>query len=111
MASILGIIPARYASTRFPAKALADVDGQTMIERVYAQASKAQSLAQVLVATDHALIFDHVKSFGGQVVMTSDQHPSGTDRCFEAYQQFQQNFDYIVNVQGDEPMIQPAQID
>lgn len=108
---ILGIIPARYASTRFPAKALADIAGKSMIQRVYEQATQASSLAEVLVATDHQLIYDHVQAFGGQVIMTSETHQSGTDRCFEALQQQGGRFDYVINVQGDEPFIQPEQID
>lgn len=106
----LGIIPARFASTRFPGKPLVDIGGKTMVQRVYEQASKS-ALGQVVVATDDQRIFDHVASFGGQVVMTSDQHPSGTDRCAEvaSLSQFA-DFQFIVNVQGDEPFIAPAQI-
>ena len=80
---ILGIIPARYASTRFPAKPLADLGGQSMIKRVYTQATKSKSLARVVVATDHADIAKHVSDFGGNVCMTRENHVSGTDRCFE----------------------------
>ena len=109
--NILGIIPARYASTRFPAKALADINGKSMIQRVYEQASKSSSLKKIIVATDHALIFDHVKKFQGEVVMTSESHQSGTDRCFEALQKTDGSFDYVINIQGDEPFIQPDQID
>ncbi len=108
---ILGIIPARYASTRFPAKALADIAGKSMVQRVYEQACKAGSLHEVVVATDHLAIFDHVHSFGGRVVMTSPDHPSGTDRCFEAYGQVGTDYDFVINIQGDEPFIQPEQID
>lgn len=111
MTKILGIIPARYASTRFPAKALADVNGKTMIQRVYEQSSQAQSLHQVIIATDHSLIFDHVQSFGGKVIMTSPEHPSGTDRCYEALQKSGGNYDFVINIQGDEPFVQPEQID
>jgi 3-deoxy-manno-octulosonate cytidylyltransferase (CMP-KDO synthetase) len=107
---ILGIIPARYASTRFPAKALADIKGKSMVRRVYEQASKALSLSKVVVATDHEKIFDHVKAFG-EVVMTSAAHESGTDRCFEALQQLKEEYDYVINIQGDEPYIKPEQID
>jgi 3-deoxy-manno-octulosonate cytidylyltransferase (CMP-KDO synthetase) len=109
--NILGIIPARYASTRFPAKALADIAGKTMVQRVYEQASRSRSLAKVIVATDHPLIFDHVTSFGGHAVMTSPDHPSGTDRCNEALPKAGGNFDYVINIQGDEPFIHPEQID
>jgi 3-deoxy-manno-octulosonate cytidylyltransferase (CMP-KDO synthetase) len=108
---ILGIIPARYASTRFPAKPLADIAGKSMIRRVYEQAKKSSSLARVIVATDNAEIYDHVKEFHGEVCMTKESHVSGTDRCFEALQQQQVNYDYVINIQGDEPFIQPAQID
>ncbi|MES2732679.1 MAG: 3-deoxy-manno-octulosonate cytidylyltransferase [Bacteroidota bacterium] len=109
--NILGIIPARYASTRFPAKALADIGGRSMIRRVYEQVIQSSSLTEVMVATDHALIYDHVQGFGGNVVMTSEHHTSGTDRCFEALQIRGGNFDYVINIQGDEPFIQPEQID
>lgn len=108
---ITGIIPARYASTRFPAKALADVKGKSMIQRVYEQACKAETLSAVIVATDDDRIFSHVKSFGGNVVMTSTSHPSGTDRCFEAFQKSGHDSDFIINIQGDEPFIEPGQID
>ena len=108
---ILGIIPARYGSTRFPAKALADIAGKSMVQRVYEQARKAGSLREVVVATDHEAIFNHVQSFGGRVVMTSPDHPSGTDRCFEASAQAGADYDFVINIQGDEPFIQPEQID
>lgn len=108
---ILGIIPARYASTRFPAKALADVLGKSMVQRVYEQAKKSATLTQVLVATDDNRIYDHVKGFGGEVVMTAPHHPSGTDRCFEALKKSAGNVDFIINIQGDEPFINPGQID
>ena len=106
----LGIIPARFASTRFPGKPLVDIGGKTMVQRVYEQACKS-SLGQVVVATDDARIFDHVSAFGGNVLMTSDQHPSGTDRCAEvAALPHYADFQWVVNVQGDEPFIQPEQI-
>ena len=108
---VAGIIPARYASTRFPAKPLADIGGQSMIERVYHQASQCKSLDQVMVATDHQKIYDHVKKKGIEVYMTSPNHPSGTDRCFETLTLVNKKFDYIINIQGDEPFIAPAQID
>jgi len=108
---ILGIIPARYGSTRFPAKALADIDGKPMVWRVYQQAMESTMLMDVIVATDHKEIYDAVLDFGGKAVMTSDQHPSGTDRCFEAFQQWDGEYDYVVNIQGDEPFIKPLQID
>jgi 3-deoxy-manno-octulosonate cytidylyltransferase (CMP-KDO synthetase) len=105
----IGIIPARYASTRFPGKPLVDIGGKPMIERVYEQACLA-NLQQVLVATDDARIADVVRDFGGQVVLTGTQHQSGTDRCFEAYTRHNVPFDCIINIQGDEPFIQPEQI-
>lgn len=108
---ILGIIPARFASTRFPEKALADIGGQTMIERVYRQVKKANSLEKVIVATDHTKIEKHVLDFGGEVIMTSESHVSGTDRCFEVLSKQKGNFDYVINVQGDEPFIASEQID
>ena len=108
---ILGIIPARYASTRFPAKALANIDGKSMIRRVYEQARQAKSLAAVVVATDDARIFDHVRAFGGEVVMTGTHHQSGTDRCQEVVTNLAGTYPYVVNIQGDEPFIQPRQID
>jgi 3-deoxy-manno-octulosonate cytidylyltransferase (CMP-KDO synthetase) len=108
---ILGIIPARFASTRFPEKALVDIGGKSMIQRVYEQASKATSLSKVIVATDHDKIFQHVKTFGGEVRMTSVNHQSGTDRCMEVCQQEKEAFDFIINIQGDEPFIKPEQID
>ncbi|QHT67762.1 3-deoxy-manno-octulosonate cytidylyltransferase [Rhodocytophaga rosea] len=108
--NILGIIPARYASSRFPAKALAQIHGKTMVQRVYEQALQANSLQEVIIATDHRMIHDHVLDFGGKVIMTSDQHPSGTDRCYEALQKTGKSFDYVINIQGDEPFIQPEQI-
>jgi len=109
--SILGIIPARHASTRFPAKPLADLDGKSMIRRVYEQAKKSTSLAKVIVATDHEEIFDHVIAFGGEVCMTSAHHASGTDRCYEVLSKESSSFDYVINIQGDEPFIAPEQID
>lgn len=108
---IIGIIPARYASTRFPGKPLVDIGGKSMIQRVYEQAKKTSSLSAVVVATDDARIENHVNSFGGEVVMTSEAHQSGTDRCFEAIQKFCSNADIVINIQGDEPFIQPEQID
>ena len=110
---ILGIIPARYASTRFPGKPLADIGGFSMIQRVYDQTSKV--LSQVVVATDDQRIFDAVKAFGGKVVMTSENHQSGTDRCTEALNKVEKesgkNYKVVVNIQGDEPFIHPEQIE
>ena len=109
---VLGVIPARYASSRFPGKPLVDIQGKTMIQRVYEQAMKAKSLSKVIVATDDERIFNHVKSFKGEVMMTSDVHQSGTDRCAEVINQLSSEaFDAVVNIQGDEPFINPSQID
>ena len=108
---ILGVIPARYASTRFPAKPLADLGGKSMIQRVFEQVKKSKLVSEVVVATDHSEIFNHVKAFGGNVCMTKESHVSGTDRCFEALTLQQKEFSYVINIQGDEPFIQPDQID
>lgn len=106
----LGIIPARFASTRFPGKPLIDIGGKSMIRRVYEQASMAKSLDKVVVATDDGRIFEHVRGFGGAVVLTRADHPSGTDRCAEVALHFPEA-EIILNIQGDEPFIQPEQID
>lgn len=104
------IIPARYASTRFPGKPLADIGGKSMIQRVYEQAVKSAVAEKIIVATDDERIFTHVKDFLGEVVMTSPHHKSGTDRCFEALQKTTENFDVVINLQGDEPFVQPEQL-
>lgn len=109
--SILGIIPSRFASTRFPGKPLALIQGKTMIQRVYEQARQASSLAHVLVATDDERIFTHVKEFGGEAVMTSPLCQNGTERCAEALQLAGAHWEYVINIQGDEPFIHPRQID
>lgn len=109
MMKFLGIIPARYASTRFPAKPLAMLGGKTVIQRVYEQV--AGVLDDAYVATDDERIEAAVKSFGGKVVMTSVHHKSGTDRCYEAYTKIGGDFDVVVNIQGDEPFIQPSQLE
>jgi 3-deoxy-manno-octulosonate cytidylyltransferase (CMP-KDO synthetase) len=106
---ILGIIPARYASTRFPGKPLVDIAGKSMIQRVYEQAKKCHSLSEVIVATDDDRIFDHVTVFGGKAVMTDSSHQSGTDRCAEVAA-IHPEFEVIINIQGDEPYIDPEQI-
>lgn len=107
---ILGLIPARYASTRFPGKPLIDIHGKSMIQRVYEQASKSATLSDVAVATDDERIRAHVEEFGGKVIMTANTHQSGTDRCAEAARQLP-GFDVIINIQGDEPYIDSRQID
>jgi 3-deoxy-manno-octulosonate cytidylyltransferase (CMP-KDO synthetase) len=109
---ILGIIPARYQSSRFPGKPLAMLGDKSMIHRVYLKSEMA--LDEVYVATDDSRIFDHVKDFGGNVIMTSTEHRSGTDRCREAMDSIiagtAMDPDIIVNIQGDEPFIEPEQI-
>ena len=105
----LGIIPARYASTRFPAKPLAILGGKTVIQRVYEQV--AGILDDAYVATDDERIEATVKAFGGKVVMTSPLHKSGTDRCYEAFTKIEGHFDVVVNIQGDEPFIQQSQLE
>lgn len=108
---ILGIIPSRYASTRLPAKPLVMIKGKSMVQRVYEQASQSTLLSKVVVATDHEDIYTHVTKFGGEVCMTRADHASGTDRCYEALTLQEESYDYVINVQGDEPFIQPDQID
>lgn len=104
----IGIIPARYASTRFPGKPLADLAGKPVIQRVYEQV--AGIFDEAVVATDDQRIFDVVERFGGKVVMTSPDHKSGTDRCYEAYLKVGEAYDVIVNIQGDEPFIHASQL-
>ncbi len=111
---IIGIIPARFASTRFPGKPLANIDGKSMIQLVFEQATKSKLLAKTIVATDDKRIFDHVIEFGGEVLMTSHDHPNGTTRCNEVIlklKELGEEFDAVVNIQGDEPKIHPEQID
>lgn len=129
---VLGIIPARYSSTRFPGKPLVDIKGKSMIQRVYEQAKKAKNLAHVVVATDDERIFEHVKNFGGEVMMSAAEHQSGTDRCAEVAAMMNLDvmtqasekaqlfafdalrtlpFNAVVNIQGDEPFIDPEQIE
>lgn len=105
----LAIIPARYASSRFPGKPLALIGQKPMIQLVYEQVKK--EIEDVYVATDDERIFNAVKSFGGNVVMTKNSHRSGTDRCFEAYNLISQDADVVINIQGDEPFVQPEQIE
>ncbi len=107
---VIGIIPARYASSRFPGKPLADIQGKSMIQRVYEQAAKVPSLSEVVVATDDERIRAHVANWGGKVMMTASTHRSGTERCAEVAAAFTPKADIVVNIQGDEPFIQPEQI-
>ena len=105
----IGIIPARYASTRFPGKPLAMLGGKPVIQRVYEQVSGVMD--DVLVATDDERILKTVEGFGGKAVMTRADHKSGTDRCYEAYVLQGKPYDVVVNIQGDEPFIQPQQLE
>lgn len=107
---ITGVIPARYGSTRFPGKPLVLIKGKTMIRRVYEQAAQARCLDSLWVATDDLRIEAEVKSFGGHVLMTSPDHPTGTDRILELVDQMP-GPDAFINIQGDEPFIDPSQID
>ena len=108
--NILGVIPARYQSSRFPGKPLIDIKGKSMIQRVYEKALEANYLSKVVVATDDERIAAHVHSFGGQPLMTAMDHKSGTDRCTEVIRHFPE-MKAIINIQGDEPLIDPSQID
>lgn len=109
--NFIGIIPARFQSTRFPGKPLAELGGQPIIQRVYENTKKA--LAEVYVATDDERIYRAVEAFGGKAVYTSPNHQSGTDRCAEAAQKIagQVQFDVVINIQGDEPFIRTEQIE
>lgn len=107
----IGIIPARYGSSRLPGKPLALINGKTMIQRVYEQASQSASLSAVVVATDDERILKTVEEFGGKALMTNSEHQSGTDRCLDALNQLEEDYEIVVNIQGDEPYISPEQID
>ena len=106
---ILGVIPARYASSRLPGKPLADIAGRSMVMRVMDQARQCKALADVVVATDDHRVLAHVVGHGGQAVMTAAEHPSGTDRCAEALALMGvSGYDAVVNIQGDEPFVVPV---
>ena len=107
---IIGVIPARYASTRFPGKPLIDIGGKSMIQRVFEQCLKAEVLADVIVATDDERILNHVIGFGGKAMLTAATHQSGTDRCAEVLSKLQESYDAVINIQGDEPFIDTEQI-
>lgn len=107
---ILGVIPARFDSSRFPGKPLIDLKGKSMIQRVYEGAKRSNLLSDVIVATDDQRIVDEVLSFGGKVEMTKKTHPSGTDRCGEVLSRHP-DFDVVLNIQGDEPLVAAEQID
>lgn len=108
---ILGIIPARYDSSRFPGKPLIDLKGKTMIQRVYEGAAKSHMLTDLIVATDDPRIVDAVAHFGGKVMMTSKDHQTGTDRCAEVLDHIPGEYDVVINIQGDEPLIDARQLD
>lgn len=110
MTAIVGIIPARYGSTRFPGKPLVMINGKSMIQRVYEQCLKADLLKDIIVATDDERIAEHVRSFNGHVELTSPDHQSGTDRCAEVINKMNVQADIVINIQGDEPFIDPLQI-
>ncbi|WP_107037327.1 3-deoxy-manno-octulosonate cytidylyltransferase [Brumimicrobium mesophilum] len=105
----LAIIPARYASTRFPGKPLIDLDGKTMIQRVLEGVTNANHFDEVVVATDHEKIANHIKEIGGKVVLTKSSHESGTDRCGEVIESYH-DYDIVVNIQGDEPLVDAEQL-
>jgi len=110
---VLGVIPSRYASTRFPGKPLADICGKSMVQRVYEQANATEDVEMVVVATDDERIARHVESFGGNVMLTDSNHANGTSRCLEVVEKLEKarhSFDVVINIQGDEPLIQPEQI-
>lgn len=107
---VLGIIPARMASTRFPGKPLVDIGGKSMVQRVYERAILVEAFSKLIVATDHEEIYAEVQSFGGEVVMTSAHHLNGTERCAEVVESLKESYDVVVNVQGDEPFFQVESI-
>jgi 3-deoxy-manno-octulosonate cytidylyltransferase (CMP-KDO synthetase) len=107
---VLGVIPARFASSRFPGKPLIELKGKTMIQRVYEGAKKSRLIDELIVATDDERILNEVKRFGGKAEMTSESHPSGTDRCAEVHAR-NPEFDLVINIQGDEPLVDFRQLD
>ncbi len=109
MNKVIAIIPARWGSTRLPGKPLADINGKPMIQWVYEAVQKSK-VDKVIVATDHDLIFEAVNNFGGEAVMTSSKHLTGTDRILEAYQSYKDDYNFVINVQGDEPIINEQDI-
>lgn len=107
---VLGVIPARFGSSRFPGKPLIDLKGKTMIERVYEGAKKSKLISELIVATDDVRILKEVERFGGNAELTSENHPSGTDRCAEVLSR-NSDFDLVINIQGDEPLVDARQLD
>jgi 3-deoxy-manno-octulosonate cytidylyltransferase (CMP-KDO synthetase) len=108
---IIAIVPARYASTRFPGKPLVDIGGKSMIQRVTEQVQLCNSIEEVVVATDDPRIYSHVENIGVRCVMTDSSHASGTDRCLEAFSLINSDADCVINVQGDEPFVDPRQLE
>jgi len=109
MDKVIAIIPARWGSTRLPGKPLADINGKPMIQWVYEAVKKAK-VDKVIVATDNALIIEAVNDFGGEAVLTNVNHQTGTDRILEAYEKYKDDYDFVINVQGDEPIINEEDI-
>lgn len=107
---VAGIIPARYNSSRLPGKPLKMIGNTSLIMRVFKQSVSAACFDKIVVATDDLRIYDHVQEFGGKAVMTSDSHSSGTERCAEAIGKMDGDFDFVINIQGDEPFINPAHL-
>ena len=107
---VLAIIPSRYNSSRFPGKPLANIMGKSMIQRVVEQCKKCEEIGRIIVATDDTRIFLHVQSFGAEVIMTSEYHENGSSRCSEVFSSINEEYDVILNIQGDEPYIKPEQI-
>jgi len=107
---VLGVIPARFGSSRFPGKPLIDLKGKTMIQRVYEGAKKSKLISELIVATDDVRILQEVERFGGKAELTSENHPSGTDRCAEVLSR-NSDFDLVINIQGDEPLVDARQLD
>ena len=108
---ILGIIPARFESTRFPGKVLAEIAGKSMVQRVYERAIQSNLLNKVIIASESNLVAEETQRFGGDFCLTGSNHASGTDRCFEVLSKQTEQYDYVVNIQGDEPFIASDQID
>lgn len=108
---VLAVIPARYNSSRFPGKPLVQIKGKSMIEHVYYKVLQNKNITKAIVATDDQRILDAVHAFGGQAMMTSENHQSGTDRCGEVCLSLKEGFDVVINIQGDEPTLNPTQLD
>lgn len=108
--SVLGIIPARFGSTRLPGKLLKEICGKSVLQRVYEQCLKSKAIHRIIIATDHNSIFEHVLSFGGEVILSKKEHTSGTDRISEIAETFQE-YPFVINIQGDEPFIDPMNIE